>query len=790
MSNACDSHESSGFERRVDPARGRVGVRADRVDLGHDGHGRAGLGGREGGPLAGQSGADDQNVVCGHGGAILLKWVGHTAHCHGPVRGANADRRRPRRRAVPDPHDRRRTRGRRWRSWARRTASRRRSSSSTRSRRTSSCWTPGCRGSTASRPRRCCSRGGRSCRSCCAARWVDDDVRRRAAAAGIQRRALQGPVRRDPRASCSSWPSADRQGSNAAAVAADHQDVMIVGADASPPARRLARRCCCSPRPWRRSTTRRRCSTGSMRATTTHRTTACCSAPPCSAPPARVMRRDRAGRLGGRWGSPLALWGARQPLLDLRARRPRGGAVPVDRRRALAGLPARRPTSRLVLLIRQRIPHARLAPVARRRDRRADRRRGERGGRVRRGQGDDRRRHRRGRDQPGLPARRHGPDRHRDRRDDRRARPARPDLAVASAPASACSRSPTRSTSSRSPRAPTSTDRMVDLGWPLGALLDRPVGVAARGARAAARRAPAAQRRHAGRAVAREPRDPRLRPLRPHEPARARPRHRVDRRDDHPALPDPSREPRQPRHEPPPGAHRRAHRARQPLRADGRRWSTRSRTATPHVLLLFDLDGFKNYNDSYGHPAGDALLARLGSRLAAATDGRRPAPTASAATSSACWATGRRGRALEPLIARARAALSEEGDGFSVGASCGHALLHEEAADAAEAHARRRPPALRGEEQRPRLRARIQSAQVLRRALEAWDAELGEHTSDVAALAATGGAAARARRRGGRADRDRRRAARHRQDRDPALDPAQARARSTRRSGRSCAATR
>ena len=40
---------------------------------------------------------------------------------------------------------------------------------------------------------------------------------------------------------------------------------------------------------------------------------------------------------------------------------------------------------------------------------------------------------------------------------------------------------------------------------------------------------------------------------------------------------------------------------------------------TPHVLLLFDLDGFKNYNDSYGHPAGDALLARLGSRLAAAT---------------------------------------------------------------------------------------------------------------------------------------------------------------------------
>jgi two-component system cell cycle response regulator len=41
----------------------------------------------------------------------------------------------------------------------------------------------------------------------------------------------------------------------------------------------------------------------------------------------------------------------------------------------------------------------------------------------------------------------------------------------------------------------------------------------------------------------------------------------------------------------------------------------RANEEAPVLLLLFDLNGFKHYNDTFGHPAGDELLARLGGAL-------------------------------------------------------------------------------------------------------------------------------------------------------------------------------
>ncbi len=100
------------------------------------------------------------------------------------------------------------------------------------------------------------------------------------------------------------------------------------------------------------------------------------------------------------------------------------------------------------------------------------------------------------------------------------------------------------------------------------------------------------------------------------------------------------------------------------------------------IVALFDLDGFKQYNDRFGHPAGDALLVRLGRRVQAGLADRGTAYRMGG-DEFCVLVPGGPGAAV--LIHDAASALSDAGDDFQVGCSYGLAAIPAEAADAVDA---------------------------------------------------------------------------------------------------------
>ncbi|HEX5909823.1 MAG TPA: diguanylate cyclase, partial [Thermoleophilaceae bacterium] len=151
------------------------------------------------------------------------------------------------------------------------------------------------------------------------------------------------------------------------------------------------------------------------------------------------------------------------------------------------------------------------------------------------------------------------------------------------------------------------------------------------------------------------------------------------------------------------------------------------------LLILLDLDGFKAYNDSFGHPAGDSLLVRLGARLAqvAAPHGR----AFRLGGDEFCVLVDVEPAMCDVVVAGVAEALSERGDGFTIAPSLGTVRLPGEAATptAALHLADRR---MYADKARSRSSATHQTRDVLVSAMREHQPELHEHVTDVAALAA------------------------------------------------------
>jgi two-component system cell cycle response regulator len=149
-------------------------------------------------------------------------------------------------------------------------------------------------------------------------------------------------------------------------------------------------------------------------------------------------------------------------------------------------------------------------------------------------------------------------------------------------------------------------------------------------------------------------------------------------------------------------------------------------------LAMFDLDGFKVYNDVFGHPAGDALLARLGERLGYVAAQHGAAYRLGG--DEFCVLMDAGDIPMHQVVEKMKAALSEHGDGFRVSASYGSVSLPEEAAGPSEAM-RLADRRMYAHKQGGRQSAGRQSSSVLLSALAARNPDLGDHLHGVSQLA-------------------------------------------------------
>ena len=152
-------------------------------------------------------------------------------------------------------------------------------------------------------------------------------------------------------------------------------------------------------------------------------------------------------------------------------------------------------------------------------------------------------------------------------------------------------------------------------------------------------------------------------------------------------------------------------------------------TGETFTLTIADLNGFKRYNDTYGHLAGDALLRRLSLKLIAACEGRGMA--ARLGGDEFCVLFDEEGAGVEQLV---REALSETGEGFHVTAASGEAVLPREAG-APDAALRLADSRMYAAKTRAHPSAEAAMAGAMTRMLEEHHPGLGSHVEEVSALA-------------------------------------------------------
>jgi diguanylate cyclase (GGDEF)-like protein len=148
------------------------------------------------------------------------------------------------------------------------------------------------------------------------------------------------------------------------------------------------------------------------------------------------------------------------------------------------------------------------------------------------------------------------------------------------------------------------------------------------------------------------------------------------------------------------------------------------------LAAIFALDGLKVYNDTFGHHAGDALLAGLGRKLAVAVAGRglayRIGGDEFVVTTSAAGG--------ERVLLAAQFALSEQGTGFPIGCSSGSTRVP--AGSSFEDALQRADQRLHANQRSSHTEAATDAKDALLQLLREQNAELVTHLAHVAELAA------------------------------------------------------